>query len=148
MDKEEKGLRGEEVDVGAEEEELDENDPHGDGYGGKGDELGISATRTSTKSSWKDPGPPPDGGWKGWTQGELPVSWLVVDWRIRSVLRVELRIDRGELTQRSSEGGIEVHTAYPMKCHLKCHDTPCLVFTFCFIYWHEESHVLTMASCS
>jgi len=26
-------------------------------------------TRTSTKSSWKDPGPPPDGGWGAWTQG-------------------------------------------------------------------------------
>jgi hypothetical protein len=26
-------------------------------------------TRTSTKSSWKDPGPPPDGGLGAWTQG-------------------------------------------------------------------------------
>jgi hypothetical protein len=26
-------------------------------------------TRTSTKSSWKDPGPPPDGGSKAWIQG-------------------------------------------------------------------------------
>lgn len=28
-----------------------------------------AVTRTSTKSSWKDPGPPPDGGLVGWTQG-------------------------------------------------------------------------------
>lgn len=27
------------------------------------------ATRTSTKSSWKDPGPPPDGGFTAWSQG-------------------------------------------------------------------------------
>lgn len=69
MDKEE---RGEEVDIEAEEEEIDENDPHCDGYGGKEDDLGMGTgivTRTSTKSSWKDPGPPPDGGWSGWTQG-------------------------------------------------------------------------------
>ena len=26
-------------------------------------------TRTSTKSSWKDPGPPPDGGMGAWAQG-------------------------------------------------------------------------------
>lgn len=26
-------------------------------------------TRTSTKTSWKDPGPPPDGGLGAWTQG-------------------------------------------------------------------------------
>ena len=32
-----------------------------------------AVTRTSTKSSWKDPGPPPDGGWVGWTQGLF--SW-------------------------------------------------------------------------
>ena len=66
MDKEEKG---EEVDIEADEEDADENDPHGDGYGGKENALGTGVTRTSTKSSWKDPGPPPDGGWKGWTQG-------------------------------------------------------------------------------
>jgi hypothetical protein len=28
-------------------------------------------TRTSTKSSWKDPGPPPDGGREAWTQGSF-----------------------------------------------------------------------------
>jgi len=27
------------------------------------------ATRVRTKESWKDPGPPPDGGWSGWKQG-------------------------------------------------------------------------------
>jgi hypothetical protein len=31
-----------------------------------------AVTRTSTKSSWKDPGPPPDGGRKAWIQGS---SW-------------------------------------------------------------------------
>jgi hypothetical protein len=59
MDKEEKG----------EEAEVDEKDPHGDGYGGKENALETGVTRISTKSSWKDPGPPPDGGWKGWIQG-------------------------------------------------------------------------------
>ena len=33
------------------------------------EEKGGAVTRMSTKSSWKDPGPPPDGGWIGWTQG-------------------------------------------------------------------------------
>lgn len=28
-----------------------------------------AVTRTSTKSSWQDPGPPPDGGRKAWKQG-------------------------------------------------------------------------------
>jgi len=28
-----------------------------------------AVTRTSTKSSWKDPGPPPDGGREAWIQG-------------------------------------------------------------------------------
>lgn len=27
-------------------------------------------SKISTKSSWKDPGPPPDGGRRAWTQGE------------------------------------------------------------------------------
>jgi len=31
--------------------------------------LGKVMSRISTKSSWKDPGPPPDGGVVGWTQG-------------------------------------------------------------------------------
>jgi hypothetical protein len=35
---------------------------------GKVKEKG-KVTRTSTRGSWKDPGPPPDGGWTGWTQG-------------------------------------------------------------------------------
>ncbi len=30
-----------------------------------------AVTRTSTKSSWKDPGPPPDGGLSGWSQGSF-----------------------------------------------------------------------------
>jgi hypothetical protein len=33
--------------------------------------LGGVVTRTSTKSSWKDPGPPPDGGTTAWLQGEF-----------------------------------------------------------------------------
>ena len=35
--------------------------------GEKGKEGAV--TRTSTKSSWKDPGPPPDGGKEAWIQG-------------------------------------------------------------------------------
>ena len=68
IDKEE---RGEEEDFEAEEEGSDQNDPHGDGYGGRGEGsvLGTGVTKTSTKSSWKDPGPPPDGGLVAWTQG-------------------------------------------------------------------------------
>lgn len=31
--------------------------------------LRNALTHTSTKSSWKDPGPPPDGGWRAWSQG-------------------------------------------------------------------------------
>jgi hypothetical protein len=30
-----------------------------------------AVTRTSTKSSWKDPGPPPDGGREAWIQGSF-----------------------------------------------------------------------------
>lgn len=63
-----------EVDLEAEDqgEEFEENDPHGDGFGGRVDQSGLGAgvTRTSTKGSWRDRGPPPDGGWTGWTQGE------------------------------------------------------------------------------
>ncbi|KAG0647081.1 Aspyridones efflux apdF [Hyphodiscus hymeniophilus] len=68
-----KGEKAEEIDVEAEPDEFDENDPHAGGYAGPGDgsALGTRATRTSTKSSWKDPGPPPDGGWIGWTQAAL-----------------------------------------------------------------------------
>jgi hypothetical protein len=35
-----------------------------------------AVTRTSTKSSWKDPGPPPDGGRKAWIQGSCPSPGL------------------------------------------------------------------------
>ena len=41
------------------------NDPQNQVWSGKE----CPVTRTSTKSSWKDPGPPPDGGLSGWTQG-------------------------------------------------------------------------------
>lgn len=37
----------------------------------KGRNLTNVISRIGTKSSWKDPGPPPDGGWSGWTQGML-----------------------------------------------------------------------------
>lgn len=48
------------------------NDPQNEEWSGgcEGGKDGT-VTRTSTKSSWKDPGPPPDGGWVGWTQGEF-----------------------------------------------------------------------------
>ncbi|KAL3423342.1 transporter MCH4-like protein 6 [Phlyctema vagabunda] len=36
--------------------------------------------RTSTKSSWRDPGPPPDGGWKGWTQVALGHLVIMNTW--------------------------------------------------------------------
>jgi hypothetical protein len=42
-----------------------QNDLQNGEWGGKEGPV----TRTSTKSSWKDPGPPPDGGWSAWTQG-------------------------------------------------------------------------------
>jgi hypothetical protein len=50
------------------------NEPQNEEWNGNG--KAGSVTRTSTKSSWKDPGPPPDGGWSGWTQGMVlpPVS--------------------------------------------------------------------------
>lgn len=35
----------------------------------RGGRIGAIMSRMSTKSSWIDPGPPPDGGRKAWTQG-------------------------------------------------------------------------------
>lgn len=35
---------------------------------GKGKGLKAIISRVSTRGSWKDPGPPPDGGWNAWTQ--------------------------------------------------------------------------------
>jgi hypothetical protein len=49
-----------------------QNEPWSSGWDGEGAKDGP-VTRTSTKSSWKDPGPPPDGGWVGWTQGALVI---------------------------------------------------------------------------
>lgn len=58
----------------------DKNVAHGDGLQGQEDvveftkvdtkrgALRLAISRISTKSSWKDPGPPPDGGLKAWTQ--------------------------------------------------------------------------------
>jgi hypothetical protein len=43
------------------------NDPQNEPYSGCAKEGAV--TRTSTKSSVNDPGPPPDGGWIGWSQG-------------------------------------------------------------------------------
>lgn len=55
------------------------NDPMNGEYSGSGDKRGEDGkgngrmskvlSRISMKSTWKDPGPPPDGGWSGWTQG-------------------------------------------------------------------------------
>lgn len=39
------------------------------------------ATRIGTKSSWIDPGPPPDGGMVAWTQGAYPLSFGFMDFR-------------------------------------------------------------------
>jgi hypothetical protein len=74
VDKEEKE-EGIEFGSEAEEDGLDEQDPHSHVVGGSraASALGAGVTRTSTKSSWKDPGPPPDGGW-AWAQGELSIS--------------------------------------------------------------------------
>jgi hypothetical protein len=49
------------------------NDPQNEAWTGGMMAKSGPVTRTSTKSSWKDPGPPPDGGWLGWTQG---VCWI------------------------------------------------------------------------
>lgn len=40
------------------------NQPQDVEFNGKG-----PVTRMSTKSSARDPGPPPDGGWTAWSQG-------------------------------------------------------------------------------
>jgi hypothetical protein len=37
-------------------------------------------TRISTKSSWKDPGPPPDGGFKAWLQCAMGVIVIMNTW--------------------------------------------------------------------
>jgi hypothetical protein len=36
------------------------------------------ATRISTKSSWIDPGPPPDGGLTAWSQGAYSPGYLLI----------------------------------------------------------------------
>jgi hypothetical protein len=38
------------------------------------------ATRVSTKSSWKDPGPPPDGGLTAWSQGAYSLKLSALEW--------------------------------------------------------------------
>jgi hypothetical protein len=43
------------------------DDPQNEPYSGSAKDRAV--TRTSTKNSWNDPGPPPDGGWIGWSQG-------------------------------------------------------------------------------
>ena len=66
---------------GRDEEEVEEGEGGGKEEEGRG-ALGLVArlTRSSTKSSWKDPGPPPDGGLSGWTQGvwifSLMCAWI------------------------------------------------------------------------
>ena len=45
------------------------------------DEAGtIPATRVTTKSSWKDPGPPPNGGLEGWTQAIMGHLVVFTTW--------------------------------------------------------------------
>lgn len=39
------------------------------------------ATRISTKSSWIDPGPPPDGGLTAWSQGAYSLPSCCVDFQ-------------------------------------------------------------------
>lgn len=56
---------------------VPQNEAWNGGYG-EGKRGGGVVTRTSTKSSWKDPGPPPDGGWSGWTQSMF--SYLDEKW--------------------------------------------------------------------
>jgi len=51
----------------------------------RGGRLGGIMSRLSTKSSWIDPGPPPDGGRKAWIQGQMQ------EWR---VLRATLTISK------------------------------------------------------
>ena len=54
--------------------DIDAYHPHDD-EGNNDDELQKNSnqnvvTRTSTRSTtWRDPGPPPDGGWLAWSQG-------------------------------------------------------------------------------
>jgi hypothetical protein len=49
-----------------------------------GKEKGEAMTRTSTKSSWKDPGPPPDGGREAWIQGGYFHFFMSLEvWRIK-----------------------------------------------------------------
>jgi hypothetical protein len=59
--------------------------------GGKAQKDGA-ITRTSTKSSWKDPGPPPDGGREAWIQGSFtspiyPLSALAACYARRTLAR-------------------------------------------------------------
>ncbi|KAL2063876.1 hypothetical protein VTL71DRAFT_4370 [Oculimacula yallundae] len=55
---------------------------NGDGDGGaeKAGGEGGKVTRMITKSSWRDPGPPPDGGWVGWTQAALGHLVIMNTW--------------------------------------------------------------------
>ena len=53
------------------------NDPQNEPYSASAKDGAV--TRTSTKSSWKDPGPPPDGGWIGWTQGVYSFLVFMLD---------------------------------------------------------------------
>ncbi|KAF4625546.1 hypothetical protein G7Y89_g12623 [Cudoniella acicularis] len=54
------------------------------GEEGKG-VLERVVARMSTKGSWKDPGPPPDGGWNAWLQAligaGLSFAWIAVSSR-------------------------------------------------------------------
>jgi hypothetical protein len=47
------------------------------------DAAGV-ITRMSTKSSWKDPGPPPDGGLLAWTQVAMGHLVIMNTWSVPS----------------------------------------------------------------
>ncbi|CZT10606.1 related to monocarboxylate transporter 4 [Rhynchosporium agropyri] len=59
--------------------------PRGDGWDGnvddrKGRKEGGKVTRILTKSSWKDLGPPPDGGWFAWMQAAFGHLVIMNTW--------------------------------------------------------------------
>ncbi|TVY81309.1 Aspyridones efflux protein apdF [Lachnellula suecica] len=68
---------------------------------GKGDAV----TRTSTKSSWKDPGPPPDGGIGAWTQAILGHLVIMNTWGFINSFGVFQTYYVGTFTGRLTDAG-------------------------------------------
>jgi hypothetical protein len=58
----------------------------------------ISLERQKSTSSWKDPGPPPDGGFRAWAQ--VLVGHLVIMNTWYDILTQRLHIMTIEITQR------------------------------------------------